>query len=145
MSEESNEGEGNMAQHVKILGILHIIYGGLGVFVGLLVFLIMGGIAGLVGVTDHSPDSAIAIPILGGIGGLVFVILLCISLPGIIVGYGLLHFRPWSRLLALIMSALELFSVPFGTALGIYGFWVLLKPETEQLFNQPALPMAPRV
>src|SRR5205807_5146536 len=32
MSEESNEGEGNMAQHVKILGILHIIYGGLGVF-----------------------------------------------------------------------------------------------------------------
>ena len=134
-----------MAQHVKILGILHIIYGALGVFVGLLVFLIMGGIAGLVGVTDHSPDSAIAIPILGGIGGLVFVILLCISLPGIIVGYGLLHFRPWSRLLALIMSALELFSVPFGTALGIYGFWVLLKPETEQLFNQPPLPMAPRV
>jgi len=134
-----------MAQHVKILGILHIIYGALGVFVGLLVFLIMGGIAGLVGVTDHSPDSAIAIPILGGIGGLVFVILLCISLPGIIVGYGLLHFRPWSRLLALIMSALELFSIPFGTALGIYGFWVLLKPETEQLFNQPPLPMAPRV
>jgi len=145
MSEESNEGEGNMAQHVRILGILHIIYGALGVFVGLLVFLIMGGIAGVVGVTDHSPDSALAIPILGGIGGLVFVILLCISLPGIIVGYGLLHFRPWSRLLALIMSALELFSVPFGTALGIYGFWVLLKPETEQLFNQPPLSMAPRV
>jgi hypothetical protein len=145
MSEESNEGEGNMAQHVRILGILHIIYGALGVFVGLLVFLIMGGIAGVVGVTDHSPDSALAIPILGGIGGLVFVILLCISLPGIIVGYGLLHFRPWSRLLALIMSALELFSIPFGTALGIYGFWVLLKPETEQLFNQPPLPMAPRV
>jgi hypothetical protein len=134
-----------MAQHVRILGILHIIYGALGVFVGLLVFLIMGGIAGLVGVTDHSPDSALAIPILGGIGGLVFVILLCISLPGIIVGYGLLHFKPWSRLLALVMSALELFSVPFGTALGIYGFWVLLKPETEQLFNQPPLPMAPRV
>ena len=134
-----------MAQHVRILGILHIIYGGLGIFVGLLVFLIMGGIAGLVGVTDHSPDSAIAIPILGGIGGLVFVILLCFSVPGIIVGFGLLHFKPWSRLLALIMSALELFSIPFGTALGIYGFWVLLKPETEQLFNQPPLPMAPRV
>ena len=48
-----------MAQHVKVLGILHIIYGALGVFVGLLVFLIMGGIAGLVGVTDHSPDSAV--------------------------------------------------------------------------------------
>ena len=80
-----------MAQHVRVLGILHIIYGALGVFVGLLVFLIMGGIAGLVGVTDHSPDSAVAIPILGGIGALVFIILLAISLPGIIVGFGLFH------------------------------------------------------
>ena len=134
-----------MAQHVKILGILHIIYGALGVFVGLLALLIMGGIAGVVGVSDHSPDSALAIPILGGIGALVFIILLAISLPGIIVGFGLLHFKPWARLLTLVLSAFELFSIPFGTALGIYGFWVLLKPETEQLFNQPPLPMAPRV
>jgi uncharacterized membrane protein len=134
-----------MAQHVKILGILHIIYGALGVFIGLLVFLVMGGIAGLVGATDRSPDSAIAIPILAGSGSLVFVVLLCISLPGIIVGFGLLHFKPWARLLTLVLSALELFSIPFGTALGIYGFWVLLKPETEQLFNQPPLPMAPRI
>ena len=134
-----------MGQHVKILGILHILYGGLGVFAGLVVFLVMGGIAGLVGVTGHSPDSAMAIPILGGIGSLVFVILLCISLPGIIVGFGLLHFKPWARILALIMSALELFSIPLGTALGIYGFWVLLKPETEQLFLPRPLPLAPRV
>ena len=134
-----------MAQHVKILGILHIIYGALGVFVGLLALVIMGGIASVVGVSDHSPDSALAIPILGGIGALVFIILLAISLPGIIVGFGLLHFKPWARLLTLVLSALELFSIPFGTALGIYGFWVLLKPETEQLFNQPPLPMAPRV
>ncbi|HTA66812.1 MAG TPA: hypothetical protein VK776_00985 [Bryobacteraceae bacterium] len=135
-----------MAQHVKILGILHIIYGALGVFVGLLALVVMGGIASVVGVSDHSADSALAVPILGGIGALVFVVLLCISLPGIIVGFGLLHFKSWARILALVMSALELFSVPLGTALGIYGFWVLLKPETEQLFNQPPpLPMTPRV
>ena len=135
-----------MAQHVKVLGVLHIIYGSLLVMVGLIVFLIMGGIAGLVGATDHSPDSAVAIPILGGIGGLVFVILLAISLPGIIAGFGLVQFRPWARILTLVLSALELFSIPLGTALGIYGFWVLLKPETEQLFNQPPpLSMTPRV
>jgi hypothetical protein len=129
-----------VAQHVKILGILHIIYGSLGVLAGFAVFLIMGGIAGLVSVTDHSPDSAVAIPILGGIGGLVFVCLLVISLPGIITGWGLMQFKPWARLLALVMSAFELFSIPLGTALGIYGFWVLLKPETEMLFrDQPPL------
>jgi hypothetical protein len=134
-----------MAQHVKVLGILHLIYGGLGVFIGLIVFVILGGIAGFVGATDHSPDSVVAIPILGGIGGLVFVILLAISLPGIVVGFGLLYFKPWARILALVMSALELFSIPLGTALGVYGFWVLLKPETERLFiQQPPLPMSPR-
>ena len=42
-----------MAQHVKILGILHIIYGSIGVVIGLIVFLVLGGIAGLVGATDH--------------------------------------------------------------------------------------------
>jgi hypothetical protein len=135
-----------MAQHVKVLGILHIIYGSLTVMVGVVVFLILGGIAGFVGATDRSPDSAVAMPILGGIGGLVFVILLAVSLPGIVAGIGLVQFKPWARILTLIMSALELFSIPLGTALGIYGFWVLLKPETEQLFNQPPqLPMTPRV
>jgi len=135
-----------MAQHVKVLGILHIIYGALLVMVGLIVFVILGGIAGLVSAADRSPDSAVAIPVLGGIGGLVFVILLAISLPGIVAGFGLVQFKPWARILTLVLSALELFSIPLGTALGIYGFWVLLKPETEQLFNQPPqLPMVPRV
>jgi hypothetical protein len=134
-----------VGQHVKILGILHIIYGGLGVFIGLIALLVLGGIAGMVGMTDQSPDSAVAIPILGGIGALVFIILLAVSLPGIIVGFGLLHFKPWARIIALVLSGFELFSIPLGTALGIYGFWALLQPETERLFNQPPLPMAPRV
>ena len=129
-----------MAQHVKVLGILHIIYGAIGVCIGLFVLLLMGGIAGLVGATDHSADSAVAIPILSGIGGLVFICLLAISLPGMIVGWGLTQFKPWARILTLVLSAFELFSIPLGTALGIYGFCVLLKPETEMLFTgQPPL------
>jgi hypothetical protein len=134
-----------MAQHVKILAILHIIYGAIGVFIGLIALLVLGGIASFVGATDHSADSALAVPILSGIGGLVFVILLCISLPGIIAGFGLMQYKPWARILTIVLSAFELFSIPLGTALGIYGFWVLLKPETEQLFNRPPLPMAPPV
>jgi hypothetical protein len=33
------------------------------------------------------------------------------------------------------MSGLSLFHVPIGTALALYSFWVLLKPETEALFH----------
>jgi hypothetical protein len=43
----------------------------------------------------------------------------------------------------IVLSALDLFNIPLGTALGIYGFWVLLNKETEQLFLRPPLPVMP--
>ena len=133
-----------MAQHVKILGVLHIIYAGLVVLAGVVALVVMGGIAGIISTTDTSPDSQVAPPILAIIGIGVFVLLLLLSLPGIIGGFGLLQFKPWARILVIVLSALELISVPFGTALGIYGLWVLLNRETERLFGwRPADTAAP--
>lgn len=130
-----------MAQHVKILAVLHIALGLLSVVGGLIVLGVMGGLAGLVGAVEHSEDVFIAVPVLGGIGGIVFVVLTLLGLPGVIAGFGLLGFRPWARILAIILSAFDLFHVPFGTALGVYGFWVLLSRESEQLFaGSPAAP-----
>jgi hypothetical protein len=127
-----------MAQHVKILGILHIVFGALGVLAAIFVLLIFGGISAVVGLSDHSSDSLTAIPILGMIGGFVFILVLVLSLPGLIIGIGLVQFRPWARIAGIILSALDLVSVPpFGTALGIYGLWVLLNRETEQMFDPP--------
>jgi sec-independent protein translocase protein TatA len=37
--------------------------------------------------------------------------------------------------LTIILSVIHLFSVPFGTVLGIYGLWMLLQRETEPLFQ----------
>jgi hypothetical protein len=127
-----------MADHVKILGILHVVYGILGTLAGILVMVIFGGLAGLVSIAAHSGDALIAVPILGGIGAFIFVLLLALSLPGIVAGFGLIELRPWARMLTIILSALELVSVPLGTALGIYGLWVLLSPGAEQLFRQPS-------
>jgi|SRR5579863_3130712 len=129
-----------MAEHVKILGILHVAYGILGVLAGILGLVFFGGLAGLVSVADHSGDARIAIPILGAIGGFVFILLLGLSLPGIIAGFGLIERRPWARILTIVLSVLELMSMPVGTVLGIYGLWVLLSPGSEELFRQPAQP-----
>ncbi|MBI3665163.1 MAG: hypothetical protein HY236_02890 [Acidobacteria bacterium] len=131
-----------MASHVRILGALHIVFGALGIMAGVLVLLFFGGLAGVIGMTDTSGDARLAIPILGGIGGIIFIIALVLSLPSLIAGIGLLKFRSWARVLTIILSVLDLFHVPFGTALGFYGLWVLLSRETEQLFvrwpGQPA-------
>jgi len=130
-----------MSTHVKVLGILHIIFGFCGLLVGLFVLVVMGGIAGFVSMADRSGDAFVAVPILGTIGMIVFIVAALLSLPGIIAGFGLLAHKPWARVLTIVLSALELLHVPFGTILGVYGLWVLLSAGTEQLFqptNYPA-------
>ncbi len=126
-----------MDTHVRVLGALHIVLGGLGALVGLGLLLFFGGLAGFVGVTavPHDPDALVAVPILTIIGGFLCFLLLILSLPGIITGIGLLKYRPWARILGIVLSAIELLNVPIGTAIGIYGLWVLLSAETEPLFS----------
>jgi hypothetical protein len=124
-----------MQTHVKVLAILHIVFGALGVLVGLGIFVFFGGIAGLVQM-DHDPDATFVAPLMGVIGGFVLIVLLVLSVPGIIAGVGLLSYQPWARILTIVLSILDLISVPFGTALGVYGLWVLFTTEGAQLFEQ---------
>jgi hypothetical protein len=130
-----------LQQHVRILAWLNIIYGALGVLIGVIVFAILGGIAGFVSQLDSSRDAEQAAIILPIIGIAVVMILLVLSAPAIIAGWGLLGFRPWSRVLTIVLSALHLLSIPFGTALGIYGLWVMLNAQTESLFRQTQYPV----
>jgi hypothetical protein len=123
-----------METHVKTLGILHIVFGGLGVLAAAGVLFLFGGLAGLIGVAGPMDEARAAAPILGGIGAVLFFVLLAFALPGLIAGIGLLQFRPWARILTIILSIFDLIHVPFGTALGIYGLWVMLSQGTERLF-----------
>lgn len=125
-----------MQQHVKILGWLHIVFGILGILAGFFGVLVFGGIAGLIAATDTSSDAGAGMAIMGVIGVVVLILALLLSIPGLIAGIGLLSVRPWARILTIIISALDLLHVPFGTALGIYGLWVLLSPEGEALFRR---------
>src|ERR1051325_9677579 len=103
-----------MADHIKTVGILHIILGALTVLGGLVVFAVMGGIAAMIGASG-SRDALPAVPIVGGIGGILFVVLVIVGLPGLIAGIGLLKFRPWARILGIIVSVVDLIHFPFGT------------------------------
>jgi hypothetical protein len=127
-----------MQQHVKILAILHIVLGGLGVMGALVVMAFFGGLAGLVGMSNQTGGYEFASAWVGLIGAIIMVIVLVISLPGLIAGIGLLSFQPWARILTIILSAIELPAFPFHTALGIYGLWVLLSPEGTALFRGPS-------
>lgn len=131
-----------MDTHVKVLGVLYLVLSGLGVLGALFLTLTFGGAAGIVGAAASAEDAAIAIPIIGITGIGLVIVLLALSLPGLIAGWGLLNFRPWARILGLVLAILNLFNIPFGTMLAIYALWVLLNKDTERLFSPVASPTA---
>ncbi len=124
-----------MDLHVKILAAFHLVFGFLGLVAALGVLIVFGGVAGAASLAAvDQPDAWMAIPILGIIGGVLALIALTLSIPGIVAGFGLLKRKPWARILTIVLSVLNLINIPFGTVLAIYGLWVLLSKETESLF-----------
>jgi len=124
-----------MLTHIRTVGILHIVFASLTILVGMVLLLLLGGLATFVGTQDASSDAMLGATVLGGIGAFLFVLMVLLSVPGMIAGIGLLRMRPWARVLTIVVSALELLSFPIGTALGLYGLWVMVQPETERLFQ----------
>lgn len=118
-----------MRQHIPILGWCFIAYHAVVALVGIGIGFLVGGAGAISGERD-------AMVVTGAVGAAIAGFLILISLPGIIAGLGLLKFRPWARILAIIIGALHLLSFPLGTALGVYALVVLLNNEAPSVFGQ---------
>lgn len=116
-----------MEQHVKILAVLYIAFSVLGLIGAFVVGLLLLGAGALV---DQEEGLALTI-----IGTIIAGLLAVTAIPGIIGGIGLLKFQKWARILVIVLGVLNLLNIPFGTILGIYSLWVLLKDETLPLFE----------
>jgi len=123
--------------HVKVLAILHIVFSSLCLVAALIILLATGAVTSIVGTAADPSDAQIAIPFIRLGGGAAAFFLIALGVPGLVVGVGLLKLRPWARIFGIVISALDLTHIPFGTALGIYGLWVLFNRETERLFIPP--------
>ena len=53
-------------------------------------------------------------------------------------GFGLITYKNWARVFALVMSVFLVFHFPIGTAIAIYAFWVLLSDNGRQHFQRRA-------
>jgi len=124
-----------MQTHVKVLGVVYLAVGACMLLAAVFLALTMGSVAGIVGATAEPQDAAIAIPVLGLAGTALVSMLGIFALPSLITGYGLLYYKPWSRIVGIVLSAVSLINIPLGTVVGAYGLWVLLNKETERLFS----------
>lgn len=117
-----------MDKHVTFVAVINIAFGFLGIFIGLVLFIVLIG----AGIISHDPQ-AMTVTTIVGVAIACFLIL--ISIPEIIGGFGLLKRRPWARVLVLIIAVLDLMLIPIGTLIGIYELWVLLQEDTAKLFQ----------
>jgi hypothetical protein len=122
-----------MEKHITLVAAFHIAFAALGIFSAVIVFVILTGSAILSG----DPD---AMAILSIVGTAIASFLLILSLPELIGAIGLLKRKGWARILTLIVAALQLLNIPFGTALGVYTLWALLHDESVQYFYQESAP-----
>ena len=130
--------ESHVSTHIRVLGILQIVYASLGLLLALGLLVLFGGIATLVGMNAGGDDSVVAVPIIAMAGTFAAAFFVVLSLPRLIAGIGLLKHRSWARVLTIVVSAIGLFDVPFGLALGIYGLWVTLNREGAAILESQA-------
>ncbi len=118
-----------MDTHIKVIGLINIVFGILGLIVAGIIFIAVAG-GGLL----SGDEEAILITSIVAIS--VSSVIAIFSIPEIIAGWGILKMKSWGRILGIVIAVLDLLAFPIGTAFGIYGLWVLLNEETEHIFKQ---------
>ena len=122
-----------MRTHIKVVALLNILFGALGVLGGLA--LVVGGTLG--SLFSGSFVGAVAGTAASLVGGL---IISGIALVALVGGFGLLNGKSWARYVIIVVSVCRLFNFPWGTLIGVYSLWVLLNRETTQMFETTTTP-----
>lgn len=116
--------ERRVAAHLRTLSILWLVRGILLAIPGLFMMLFRSVRWGL---AEHF--------ILTGLG----VVLLAGATLCLIAAWALSEREPWARMYTVVLGAISLFEVPFGTAIGVYSLWVLLPQSSETEYRRLAM------
>lgn len=117
-----------MRDQIRIIGWLYIVMGILGLAGVLIVGVVMGGVAALAH-HEGAPPALFAMVFM-----VVAIAVGVTAIPCVIAGVGLIRFRPWARILAIVVAVFQIPNLPLGTALAIYTFVVMFNPEATTAF-----------
>jgi hypothetical protein len=115
--------------HLDLLGRLYLVWGALGLLAGTSLVILAAGAAAA---ASGQLESRL------GIGAIIIAAAAILPLAGgalsVWTGRALGRRAPRGRLGALTLGLPNLFVLPFGTALGIYSYWVLLNNQVREMF-----------
>ena len=127
------ERKRDMRKHVTFVAALQIGFGVLGIMGALFLFFLLNFAGSFI------EDVDIAVMILNMAKFFFPLLIITLSVLRLIGGLGLLSYKGWSRILVIVLSALDCLSVPVGTARGVYSIWALLQEDTLELFEKDKL------
>lgn len=126
-----------MSPHLHLLWVLQLVWGAIGVLLGASTLMLAVG-AAAIGWTTDGDEVAAAITAVAFL--ICAVLLFAAGGANTWAGNALKRRQPNGRLVTLALAVPNLFILPFGTALGIYAFWVLLHNETRMMFERQLAP-----
>jgi hypothetical protein len=122
--------------NIDLVGILFVVWGALTIVIGASMLALGLGAASLALGRQET--------VAAGITAAVFTTLALMAIlwgaAHIAVGIPIRKRRPWSRLAALMLGAIDLVLLPYGTALGCYALVSLLRESGKRAFVEPSLP-----
>lgn len=125
-----------MKRHVDFLATLYVAWGAIFALVAIAGFALAGGAFAIAQSTGSVRfGSEMAARLTGVTISLIAVIALVWAILHLVVGRQLKKYRPSARLMTLGLAIGNLILLPFGTALGVYALWALLKDEGRRLFE----------
>lgn len=123
-----------MRAHLDLLGRLHLLLGGFAMVSGAsLAILAAGTQAALRDLLAEGPAGQTGVTILAVCGGVMAAGGFALAVTGRAIGQR----QTAGRFGALVLAVPNLVVVPFGTALSVYAFWVLLNDEARSEFGRP--------
>lgn len=120
--------------HGKLLGIFHLIQGGLQAFAGIIIALVYGGLGLAFRANAQRPEEQFMGTIFVVLAFVVAPIVLAFAAVNLIAGYKLIKEKAGARNWGIAASVISLLSIPLGTALGIYGLWFLFGDNGRQFY-----------
>lgn len=121
-----------MHSHLRLLGILQLTWGAIGLLLGgATLLLAIGALAiGLMGTGERVAAGVTALTF-----GIFAAALIIGGAANAWAGHALRRGQAAGRSAVLWLSVPNLFVLPFGTALGVYALWVLLHNESRARFH----------
>jgi hypothetical protein len=123
-----------VAIQIDFLGALFLIWGALTALIGVSTLALAVGAVALI-TSPNRHGGHVAAGVTAAAFFTVGVIAVLWGAAHIAVGLPLRKRRHWSRLAALMLGAVDLALLPYGTALGAYSLWVLLREDAKKLFG----------